>query len=87
LPDDDELKLKVSKAVLSELSVRGQNSDLPPQTYPVEKSDTGRIKGRQKCQEKMKPFRRTLTAIGSKYLRKMRGAGVPRAMKGLHPAG
>jgi hypothetical protein len=24
LPDDDELKLKVSKAVLSELSVRGQ---------------------------------------------------------------
>ena len=26
--------------------------DLPPQTYPIEKSDTGRSEGRQKCQEK-----------------------------------
>jgi hypothetical protein len=25
----------------------------PPQTYPVERSDTGRFEGRQKCQEKV----------------------------------
>ena len=39
--------------VLSELSAGGRIVTCPPQTYPVEKSDTGRIEGRQKCQEKI----------------------------------